>query len=335
MCTNQFKVEGNQNIIPDIVCFVNGIPLAVIECKSPYISAPMSEGIDQLRRYANIRNPEDHEGAEKLFWYNQLMISTCRDQAKVGTISSSAAHYGDWKDAYPFTDQVLAKQSLTNNVIDFRATVDIEMPVNALDNNEKLSQLDRVAEPSAGYSPTPSYEDLTKVTAQQRLLAGMFSKGNFLDLLQNFIIFETTDGRIIKKVARYQQFRAVNKVIERLRTGKDRKEKSGVVWHTQGSGKSLTMVMLAVKMRRDTDLHKYKLVFITDRTQLDEQLSNTFRDAQGDTIYNAGSVSQLKELLKKDSSDIVTAMVQKFSDSRKRARKTKNDYRRVRRLKPK
>jgi type I restriction enzyme R subunit len=337
ICTNQFKVEGNQNIIPDIVCFVNGIPLAVIECKSPYISAPMSEGIDQLRRYANIRNPEDHEGAEKLFWYNQLMISTCRDQAKVGTISSSSAHYGDWKDAYPFTDQVLAQQALTNNVIDFRAKVDIEMPAHALedqfldgsalDDNNELPPLDKVADPSAEYnqqpSQSPSYEDLTKVTAQQRLLAGMFSKDNFLDLLQNFIIFETDDGHIIKKVARYQQFRAVNKVIERLKTGKDRKEKSGVVWHTQGSGKSLTMVMLAVKMRRDADLKQYKLVFITDRTQLDEQLSNTFRDAQGETVYNAGSVSQLKELLKKDSSDLVTAMVQKFSDLEKEQEKQK------------
>ena len=105
LCTNQFKVEGpNQNICPDIVCFVNGLPLAVIECKSPYIADAVAEGINQLRRYANLRHPEDDEGAQKLFWYNQLMVSTCRDQAKVGTISSSAQHYGDWKDAYPFTD---------------------------------------------------------------------------------------------------------------------------------------------------------------------------------------------------------------------------------------
>ena len=103
ICTNQFKVEGvNQKIIPDIVCFVNGLPLVVIECKSPYTPEPMSEGINQLRRYANLRHTEDNEGAEKLFWYNQLMESTCRDKAKVGTISSSSSHYGEWKDAYPF-----------------------------------------------------------------------------------------------------------------------------------------------------------------------------------------------------------------------------------------
>lgn len=267
LCTNQFKVEGvNQNIIPDIVCFVNGLPLAVIEAKSPYISSPMDSARDQLRRYANVRSPHDDEGAEKLFWYNQLMVATCRDLAKVGTISSTAQHYGDWKDAYPFTDADL------------------------------------------------SGED---TSAQQRLLAGLFSKESFLDILQNFVIFEPVEGRLIKKVARYQQFRAVNKVIERLKTGKDRKEKSGVVWHTQGSGKSLTMVMLAVKMRRDPELQQYKLVFITDRTQLDEQLSNTFRDAQGETVHNAGSVAELKTLLAKDSSDLVTAMVQKFQDAEK------------------
>jgi type I restriction enzyme, R subunit len=118
-------------------------------------------------------------------------------------------------------------------------------------------------------------------------------------------------------VARYQQFRAVNKVIQRLKAGTTRKERSGIIWHTQGSGKSLTMVMLAVKMRRDVELKQYKLVFITDRTQLDEQLSSTFRDAQGETVYTAGSVAQLKTLLQKESSDLVTAMVQKFQDAEK------------------
>lgn len=322
LCTNQFKVEGaNQSIIPDIVCFVNGIPLAVIECKSPYISAPMGDGINQLRRYANLRHTDDHEGAEKLFWYNQLMVSTCRDQAKVGTISSSSQHYGDWKDAYPFSDAQLAEQSLRNNIVPLHSAITVQIPDDALDESEdnatKHDEWQQAAEPAA------SYEVLTEVTAQQRLLAGMFSILNFLDILQNFILFETDDGRLIKKVARYQQYRAVNKVIERLKSGKNRKERSGVVWHTQGSGKSLTMVMLAVKMRRDAELKQYKLVFITDRTQLDEQLSNTFRDAQGETVYNAGSVAELKELLKKDSSDLVTAMVQKFADLEKEQEKQK------------
>ncbi len=304
LCTNQFKIEGpNQNIIPDIVCFVNGLPLAVIECKSPYAADAVGQGIDQLRRYANLREPETDEGAQKLFWYNQLMVSSCRDQAKLGTISSSAQHYGDWKDAYPYSDadvKALRAQPFPEEVSPNRPAGEVPSP-------EYL----RFVTQMANGVDNPQAE----ITAQERLLAGLFSPTNFLDVIQNFIIYEPVEGRIVKKVARYQQYRAVNKVIERLKTGKTRKEKSGVVWHTQGSGKSLTMVMLAVKMRRDPELQQYKLVFVTDRTQLDSQLSTTFRDAQNETVYNASSVSELKTLLQRDSSDIVTAMVQKFQDA--------------------
>jgi len=264
LCTNQFKVSGvNQNIIPDILCFVNGLPLAVIECKSPYITNPMEAGIDQLLRYANRRTPENDEGAEKLFHYNLMMVSTHRDKARVGTITSRMEHYLEWKDPYPLTvEQVGADEA-----------------------------------------------------SQDVLLAGLFSKTNFLDVLQNFTIFEPVDGRIIKKIPRYQQFRAVHKTIERLKQGETPKDKSGVIWHTQGSGKSLTMVFLTVKMRRDPELRDYKLVFLTDRTQLDSQLTSTFNNAQGETIRHADSVKSLKELLTSDASDIITAMVQKFQES--------------------
>ena len=92
LCVNQFKVSGNQqNIIPDIVLFVNGLPLAVIECKSPYVTNPMEAGINQLLRYANRRNPQEQEGAERLFYYNQMMVSTHPDRARVGTITSHGA----------------------------------------------------------------------------------------------------------------------------------------------------------------------------------------------------------------------------------------------------
>ena len=264
LCTNQFKVEGvNQNIIPDIILFVNGLPLAVIECKSPYITNPMESGIDQLMRYANRRNTQDNEGAEKLFHYNQFMVSTHRDKARVGTITSRIEHFLEWKDPYPLKKTDLGGSS----------------------------------------------------TSQDILIVGMFEKTNFLDLIQNFTVFEPMDGRTIKKIARYQQFRAVHKSIERIKSGTDRKSKSGVIWHTQGSGKSLTMVFLTLKIRRDPELRDYKMVFITDRTQLDTQLTATFQNTQNETIHHANSVKELKELLQTDSSDIITAMVQKFQES--------------------
>jgi type I restriction enzyme, R subunit len=262
--TNQFKVSGVlQNIIPDIILFVNGLPLAVIECKSPYITNPMEAGINQLLRYANRRHPEENEGAEKLFWYNQIMVSTHRDRARAGTISSRMEHYLEWKDPYP------------------------------------LKPSDIKPEPNS----------------QEVMIAGIFTKANFLDLIQNFIVFEPMDGKVIKKLARYQQFRAVHKTIQRLKSGTTQGDKGGVIWHTQGSGKSLTMVFLAVKMRRDPIMKEYKLVFITDRIQLDSQLTSTFERTQGETVYHAKSVSELKELLQKDSSDLVTATMQKFQES--------------------
>ncbi|MDC0646778.1 type I restriction endonuclease subunit R [Opitutales bacterium] len=264
LCVNQFKVSGPEhNIIPDIVLFVNGLPLAVIECKSPYVTNPMEAGINQLLRYANRRNPQEQEGAERLFYYNQMMVSTHRDRARVGTITSRMEHYLEWKDPYP------VKQS------------------------------------DVGENPN----------SQELLIAGLFTRKNFLDIVQNFTVFEPVDGRVIKKIPRYQQYRAVHKTIERIKTGNTRKEKSGVIWHTQGSGKSLTMVFLTIKMRRDPELRNYKLVFLTDRTQLDGQLTSTFKNAQDETVYNARSVKELKDLLAKDSSDVITAMVQKFQES--------------------
>lgn len=286
---NQFKVEGpHQNIIPDILLFVNGLPLAVIECKSPYITNPMEAGINQLLRYANRRQPHEEEGAERLFWYNQVMVSTHRDRARVGTISSQMEHYLEWKDPYPLAVEDVAAQ-----------------PQMDTGNQSTYGEELKVAEQPADYGLANS---------QQVLIAGIFNRKSFLDLIQNFTVFETVDGRTIKKLARYQQYRAVHKTIHRLKTGNTCKEKGGVIWHTQGSGKSLTMVFLAVKLRRDPDLRDYKLIFITDRTQLDQQLTNTFQRTQGETVYHADSVANLKELLQKNTSDLVTAMMQKFQE---------------------
>jgi len=294
LAVNQFKVEGpHQTVLPDIVLFVNGLPLALIECKSPYITNPMEAGIDQLLRYANRRQPREDEGAERLFWYNQMMISTHRDHARVGTISARLEHYLEWKDPFPLTPEQLLAQVQPDASNE---------PV----YGDEPEEARRVAEAPRGYTPL--------LNSQQMLIAGLFSRRNFLDLIQNFIVFETENGRTLKKLARYQQFRAVHKTLHRLKNGKTRKERGGVIWHTQGSGKSLTMVFLALKLRRDPELRNYKLVFLTDRTQLDQQLTATFERTQGETVYHARSVAHLKELLSKDSSDLITGMMQKFQE---------------------
>ncbi len=270
LVVNQFKVHGpKQNIIPDVVVFINGLPLAVIECKSPYITNPLEEGINQLHRYQNKRYPEEHEGAERLYWYNQLLVSTFYDKAVLGTIGAGYEHFMEWKDAYPYK------------------------PV----EDNKILGVDEAQQ---------------ALSSQEMLLGGVFNKKNLLDIIRNFIIFETENGQTIKKVCRYQQYRAVHKAIIRLREGKSRYDKGGVIWHTQGSGKSLTMVFFAMQMRRNPELKDYKIVFITDRTQLDRQLTATFKRCQDETVYHANSVKRLKSLLKKDSSDLITGMIHKF-----------------------
>ena len=261
---NQAKYLGSQRpaIIPDIVIYVNGLPLAVIENKSPFIIGPMMEAIKQLKRYSNTRKPEEHEGCEKLFWYNQIMVAACRDKALAGTISSPYSFYLSWHKFY---------------------------------NN-----------PQRRFGKDTNHQEI--------LIDGIFSKERFLDIIRNFTVFDNDTGKIVKKIPRYQQFRAVNKIIERLKTGSNKKERGGVVWHTQGSGKSLTMAFLATKLRRDPELRDCKLVFITDRTNLHEQLTANFKNVLEETIIEAKNVAHFKELLSLNSSDLVIGMLQKFQE---------------------
>lgn len=256
---NQIKYLGHKEpaIKPDIVLYVNGLPLAVIECKQPYIVGPMEEAINQLRRYANLRHPEDLEGCEKLFHYNQIMVAACRDKAFAGTISSGTGHYASW---------------------------------HKFDENFKGSH-------------------------QEALIDAIFSKVNFLDIIRNFIVFDKEDNKVTKKIPRYQQYRAVNKAIEKLLNNRDRVERGGVVWHTQGSGKSLTMAFLATKIRHTKGLANSKLVFILDRTELQDQLKGTFKNVLGETITTADNVTHFKELIKSPASDTIIGMLQKFQEN--------------------
>lgn len=272
---NQFRINtpGTPKgfIIPDIVLFINGLPLVVVECKdqNEFTANPLTEAYKQLRRYSNQRI-ETHEaglkeGEEKLFHFNQLCIATYGDDATYGTITSTDQYYLNWKDIYP----------------------------------ESLKT----------YNPP-----LGKERRQEQLIQGMLSKNNILDLLQNFTLFmEVGEGKEIKIVSRYQQFRAVQKIKERLLNGKTPKERSGVIWHTQGSGKSLTMVFLIRKIRSVSKLSDYKIVIINDRTDLEEQLGNTARYTDEKIDY-VSKIGDLKPKLSTENSNITMVMLQKFQE---------------------
>ena len=267
VCQFKLRILGTEHhIIPDIVLFLNGLPVVVIECKSPKVKEPIPEAIDQLLRYSEQREGKG-EGCAELFYYNQFLITTCRQEAKFGTISThSEKHFYRWSDPYP----------------------------------RNLNDLDH-----GSSSPND----------QQRLVAGMLDHDNLLDIIRTFTLFPVNDkGELIKVVGRYQQFRAVKLAVKRLIEGKSPRERSGIIWHTQGSGKSLTMMFMVREMYRHASLSKWKVVFITDRTQLEDQLSETSQ-AIGYSVKVADSIKRLKELLSSDSSDLVMAMIHKFRES--------------------
>ncbi|WP_257293607.1 type I restriction endonuclease subunit R [Endozoicomonas sp. YOMI1] len=268
---NQFRVDTpgcvKQFIIPDIVLFVNGLPLAVVECKkgSETCANPMQEAFAQLQRYMHKREETVKaglkEGEPRLFHSNLLLIRTCGIEADYGTISSGEEHFYAWKTAYPDKNATLKGKS-----------------------------------------------------QQEQLIQGMLNQGNLLMMLRTCSVFMDTDaGPRIKVVCRYQQFRAANKILDRLRTGKNTLERSGVVWHTQGSGKSLTMVFVARMLRASSDLNDFKMVLVNDRQDLEQQLSET-ATLIGGRVNVIESTQSLRRQLASDASDINMVMVHKFQE---------------------
>lgn len=159
-----------------------------------------------------------------------------------------------------------------------------------------------------------SDDDLEGMNAQQRLVAGMLTKSNLLQILRTSAVFKDTDsGSRIKVVCRYQQYRAAAKVLQRLRTGESSAERSGVVWHTQGSGKSLTMVFLARMLRASSDLNDYKILLVNDRQDLEEQLGETAK-LIGARVHVIETRNALRKQLSSDSSDVNMVMVHKFQE---------------------
>jgi type I restriction enzyme, R subunit len=269
--TRQLKVKGaRKHVIPDVVCFVNGIPLAIIEAKSPTLGDGWKqEALDQFDRYQELSDKYAGLGAPRLFHTMQFQIATCGQDAVYGTVGTPARFYLRWKRAHPLTDGEVA--ALTGK-------------------------------------DTPSPQDIS--------IAGLLAPVNLLDMFRNFVVFERDlgSGKVIKKVPRYQQFGAVNKAVARAAKKGAPEDRGGVVWATQGSGKSLTMLWLALKLRRDPRHQNPTLVIVTDRRDLDEQIERTFRACGFPNPVRAESVRDLRDLLSGPSGRTVMTTVQKFQE---------------------
>ncbi len=281
---SQYRVDcppgftrGKAFVVPDLVLLVNGIPLVVVECKSPSVPEPLADAVDQLRRYSNQRRAsgevDDNEGNEPLFHTNQLLIATSFDEARVGSVGAAFRHYAAWKTVVGPDGQGTE------------------------------------AEAAAALGKT-------KLSEQEWLVAGLLRPAHLLDVVRHFMLFMAADGQTVKSVCRYQQYRAVSRAIHRLRTGKTRHQdgehdrRGGIVWHTQGSGKSLTMVFLMRKLRTDALLRRFKVVVVTDRHDLERQLSDT-ATLTGQNVLRATSADDLKGQLRRQGPDILFGMIQK------------------------
>ncbi len=284
---NQFRVVTpggpREGIIPDIVMFVNGLPFCVVECKDVGVADPLSSSIDQIMRYANTREDDfdTKEGEERLFHYNLLCIATHGEEARIGTITGSYEYYLNWRDIFP---EIYRSFDIDN----YAEEEIIRYGANGLKNVPKVRQ--------------------------EVVIAGLLNKEILLDVLRHFSIFmEIKEGVLIKVVCRYQQYRAVGKILDRLREGDSGQNRSGVVWHTQGSGKSLTMVFLVRKLRSQKDLKDLKVIMTVDRVDLEKQLSETAKLTS--EFKESNVVKARKELIPKlsnDSSDLNMVMIHKF-----------------------
>lgn len=262
---NQFTViENNINKRPDVILFINGLPLVVIELKNPVDeNATVAKAYTQLQNYKN--------AIPSLFYYNAILVASDGLDARAGTISSDISRFMAWKSSDGFK------------------------------------------------------EDTATTTQIETLIKGMVNKEALLDLIWHFVVFEKSKKEdlktglssvvTVKKIAAYHQYYAVNKAIEEtLRaTGEHGNGKAGVVWHTQGSGKSLSMVFYTGKTV--LELNNPTIVVLTDRNDLDEQLFDTFAGCKQllrQDPVQANSREHLKKLLHVAGGGIVFTTIQKF-----------------------
>lgn len=250
--TEEFSVlrmNGKDYARPDIVLFVNGIPLAVIECKDA--SVPIIQAISQ-----NIRNQKP-DYIPQLFKFIQIVMAANKNETKYATCGTPDKFWSTWNEQY-----VEKQKELLNKTVIGR-----------------------------------------QVTKQDRDIISLFEKERFLELIKDFIIFEA--GK--KKICRYQQYFAVKAMLERIKQDK----KGGVVWHTQGSGKSITMVYITKKIMEDKEIQNPQVVIATDRVDLDKQIHKTFNRI-GVEAARATTGNNLTELIKNEKIRVITTVVNKF-----------------------
>ena len=292
--TDEYNVETSRfddsKRRPDIVLFINGIPVVVIECKRPDISDPVEEAVSQ-----HIRNQKNRE-IPQLFVFSQILMALCPSNINVnknrclyGTTGTEQKFWHPWKEKTQFKTEL---ENLINTAL-------------PEGKKEKLF--------ASRYKYfRPCFDELEKaprqVTNQDVMLYGLCRPERVLEFIKKFILYDAGT----KKIARYQQYFSVKNTLERITSGEsDKKRPDGVIWHTQGSGKSLSMVMLAKAIAMEQKIKEPKVILITDRVNLDEQIYKTFDNCQV-PLTQAKSGANLVEILQSYKSTVIAATVFKF-----------------------
>ena len=269
--TEEFAVTragSNDTYRPDIVLFVNGIPLVVIECKRPDIKGAEEQAISQ-----HLRNQQE-DGIRSLYVYSALLLAVGNSFGSYATTGSPAQFWSKWHEMF------INKEEETNYRTELQKLVEVR-----------------------------------GVTPQDEYLYNLCRPVRLLELIFHFTIYDAG----IKKLARYQQYFTVKQTVERVKTIEAGHRNGGVVWHTQGSGKSLTMVMLAQKIAQEPSIRNPRIVLVTDRTDLDSQITKTFRKC-GKEVENATTGQRLVDLLESDTDAVVTTVINKFATAIKKIR---------------
>ncbi len=280
----EFDVErtgSSKTRRPDIVLFVNGIPLGVIECKGP--NEDFEEAVSQ-----NIRN-QGPEEIPQLFRSVQLLIATNKNKVQYGTVGTSRKFWAIWREK-EFKDSDVAAV--------------LKQPLAPEESRRTFGDGFEDEQRPFEYMMDGGRE----ITEQDRVLYALCRPDRLLDLARRFTLFDLG----VKKVARYQQFFAVKNILARVKQREsDGRRRGGIIWHTQGSGKSLTMVMLARGLALDKEIKNARVVLVTDRIDLDDQLKRTFA-ACGFEPDNATSGRHLLSLVAQDKPAIIATVINKF-----------------------
>lgn len=293
------RIGRQEHYRSDIVLYINGIPVCIIECKRPDIKDPLKQAISQ-----HIRNQQE-DGIKQLYVYAQILLSITSNNALYGTNRTEEKLWAVWRTKFTNTSKKNDYFTELSKIKNKKLTEQ--------QNNKLFGE--RYKYVQNYFTQLSSQEILT--TIQDEYLYNLCSPLKLMDFIHNFIIFDDN----IKKIARYQQYYAIKKTVERIKKVENGKRKGGVIWHTQGSGKSLTMVMLAQAIVLEKLIKNPKIILVTDRVDLDRQITDTFKKCKI-SVLNASTGANLIELLDTKSDAVITTVINKFENALKNTKNT-------------